>query len=216
MSKKLQNVKAVQQMLDGTHKFQTKKTMGFSDSETTAKKNERHDVGDVWEETDTSSGITYVIEQRDGFRIKKTKNSEVLQTVREELRSFPNCRKDICTCLGTHQLDKKMQKLHGMCFDCVIEMEHELKKSGKFEEYEQNKIRENKLAWLASAERDVAMLKEAYTQASQFVTNSEGEKEQWSARMTPEEFEETIQKQFDIFKEKFLNNLDNKETNENN
>lgn len=216
MSKKLQNVKAVQQMLDGTHKFQTKKTMGFSDSETTAKKNERHDVGDVWEETDTSSGITYIIEQRDGFRIKKTKSSDVLQTVREELRSFPNCRKETCTCLGTHHLDKKMQKIHGMCFDCTIEMEHELKKEGKFEEYEQNKIRENKLAWLASAERDVAMLKEAYTQASQFVTNSDGEKEQWSARMTPEEFEETIQKQFNIFKEKFLNNLDNKETNENN
>lgn len=216
MSKKLQNVKAIQQMLDGTHKFQTKKTMGFSDSESSAKKNERHDIGDVWEETDTSSGITYVIEQRDGFRIKKTKNSEVLQSIRDEIRSFPNCRKETCTCLGTHHLDKKMQKLHGMCFDCTIEMEHELKKEGKFEEYEQNKIRENKLAWLAAAERDVAMLKEAYTQASQFVTNSEGEKEQWSARMTPEEFEETIQKQFDIFKEKFLNNLDNKETNENN
>lgn len=216
MSKKLQNVKAIQQMLDGTHKFQTKKTMGFSDSESSAKKNERHDIGDVWEETDTSSGITYIIEQRDGFRIKKTKNSEVLQSIRDEIRSFPNCRKETCTCLGTHHLDKKMQKLHGMCFDCTIEMEHELKKEGKFEEYEQNKIRENKLAWLAAAERDVAMLKEAYTQASQFVTNSEGEKEQWSARMTPEEFEETIQKQFDIFKEKFLNNLDNKETNENN
>ena len=216
MSKKLQNVKAVQQMLDGTHKFQTKKTMGFSDSESAAKKNERHDIGDVWEETDASSGITYVIEQRDGFRIKKTKNSEVLQSIREEIRSFPNCRKESCTCLGTHRLDKKMQKIHGMCFDCVVEMEHELKTNNQFEEYEQNKVRENKLAWLASAERDVAMLKEAYTQASQFVTNSEGEKEQWSARMTPEEFEETIQKQFDIFKEKFLNNLDNKETNENN
>jgi hypothetical protein len=216
MSKKLQNVKAVQQMLDGTHKFQTKKTIGFSDSEKTAKKNERHDIGDVWEETDASSGITYIIEQRDGFRIKKTKNSEVLQTLREEIRSFPNCRKETCTCLGTHHLDKKMQKLHGMCFDCTIEMEHELKKEGKFEEYEQNKIRENKLAWLASAERDVEMLREAYTQASQFVTNSEGEKENWSARMTPEEFNETIQKQFDIFKEKFLNNLDNKENNENN
>jgi hypothetical protein len=216
MSKKLQNVKAVQQMLDGSHKFQTKKTVGFSDSEKTAKINERHGIGDVWEETDASSGITYIIEQREGFRIKKTKNSEALQSLREEIRSFPNCRKDVCTCLGTHRLDKKMQTLHGMCFDCTIEMEHELKTAGKFEEYEQSKIRENKLAWLAAAERDVEMLREAYTQASQFVTNSEGEKENWSARMTPDEFNETIQKQFDIFKEKFLNNLDNKENNENN
>jgi hypothetical protein len=94
-------------------------------------------------------------------------------------------------------------------------MEHELRKEGKFEEYERNKIRENKLAWLAAAERDVAMLKQAYTEASKFVTNSEGQKETWTARMTPEEFEETIQKQFDKFKENFLKNLD-KDTNETN
>jgi hypothetical protein len=109
-----------------------------------------------------------------------------------------------------------MRKVHGMCFDCTIDMEHELKKAGTYEEYEQNKIRENALAWLESAERDVKMLKDAYTTAAQFVTNSEGEQESWSAKMTPEEFEDTIQKQFDIFKENFLNKLNNKETNENN
>jgi len=213
MSKKLQNTKAVQQMLDGTHKFQTKKTVGFSDAKQVAKRNERHEVGDTWEETDSSTGITYIYEQRDGFRVKKTKASDALQSVREEIRAFPNCRKEICTCIGTHDLDQKMRKIHGMCFDCTIEMEHELKKEGKFEEYERSKIRENKLAWLAAAERDVAMLKQAYTQASNFVTNSEGQKETWTARMTPEEFDETIQKQFDKFKQEFLNNLD-KETDE--
>ena len=215
MSKKLQNVKAVQQMLDGTHKFQTKKTIGFSDAEDVAKKNAKHDVGDVWEETDSITGITYVIEQRDGFRIKKTKASDVLQTVREEIRSYPNCRKETCTCIKSTHLDEKMRKIHGMCFDCVIEMEHEFKKQGKYEEYEKNKIRENALAWLASAERDVNLLRETYTQASKFVTNSEGQLESWTARMTPEEFDETIQKQFNQFKEKFLKNL-NGETDETN
>ena len=215
MSKKLQNTKAIQQMLDGTHKFQTKKSVGFSDAEQVAKRNERHEVGDTWEETDSSTGITYIYEQRDGFRVKKTKASDALQSIREEIRAFPNCRKETCTCIGTHQLDQKMRKIHGMCFDCTIEMEHELKKEGKFEEYEQSKIRENKLAWLAAAERDVAMLKQVYTEASNFVTNSEGQQEAWTARMTAEEFDETIQKQFDKFKQDFLNNLD-KETDENN
>jgi hypothetical protein len=37
MSKKLQNIKAIQQMLDGSHKFQTKKTIGFSDAKDVAK-----------------------------------------------------------------------------------------------------------------------------------------------------------------------------------
>jgi len=215
MSKKLQNTKAIQQMLDGTHKFQTKKPVGFSDAEQVAKRNERHEVGDTWEEMDSGTGITYIYEQRDGFRVKKTKASDALQSIREEIRAFPNCRKETCTCIGTHHLDQKMRKIHGMCFDCTIEMEHELRKEGKFEEYEQSKIRENKLAWLAAAERDVAMLKQAYTQASKFVTNSEGQQEAWTARMTSEEFDETIQKQFDKFKQEFLNNLD-KETDENN
>lgn len=215
MSKKLQNVKAIQQMLDGTHKFQTKKAIGFSDAEKSAQKNQRHNVGDIWEETDSVSGITYVIEQHDGFRIKKTKFSDVLQTVRDDIRTFPQCRKETCTCLTANHLDEKMRKIHGMCFDCVIEMEHELKKAGKYEEYEQQKIRENALAWLESAERDVNLLRETYTRASEFVTNSEGEKEKWSARMSIEEFDATIQKQFDQFKEKFLNNL-NGEQNENN
>ena len=214
MSKKLQNVKAVQQMLDGSHKFQTKKTTGFSDAKLVAQKNERHEVGDTWEETD-STGNIFVIEQRDGFRIKKTKNSEIFQELRDDLKSFPNCRKETCTCAGTHPIDKKMQVIHKMCFDCVLEMEHELKKSGTFNEYEHNKVRENALAWLADAERDVAMLKQTYTQAAKFVTNSEGEIETWAAKMSPEEFEETVQAQFDIFKENFLKRL-NGETNENN
>ena len=211
MSKKLQNIKAVQEMIDGTHKFQTKKTTAFGD----AKSNESRLIGSVWEETDPVSGLTYVVEQHDGFRTKKPKNSSELQEVRDAVRSFPNCRKDTCTCVGTHPIDKKMQKIHGMCFDCTVDMEHELKKSGKYEEYEQQKIRENALAWLESAERDVAMLKQTYTAAAEFVTNSEGQIESWTAKMTPEEFEDTIQKQFNQFKENFLTKLNGK-TNENN
>jgi len=218
MSKKLQNIKAVQQMLDGTHKFQTKKTVGFSDADATAKRNERHEIGDVWEEADPTSGVIYVIEQRDGFRIRKSKNTDVFQSVRDEIRSFPNCRKETCTCIqknGTlHLLDEKMRKIHGMCFDCTIEMEHDLKTEGKYEEYEQNKIRENALAWLASAERDVELLKQTYTQAIGFVSNTDGAVENWSAKMTPEEFEEKIQKEFDKFKEDFLKKINREENND--
>jgi hypothetical protein len=215
MSKKLQNVKAVQQMLEGTHKFQTKKTVGFSDVETTAKQNEHHDVGDTWEEIDPTTGSTYVIEQHDGFRIKKSVNTDTLQQVRDEMLSFPNCRKETCTCLGVHQADIKMRKIHGMCLDCVVDMEHELKKSGKYEEYEQNKLRENALAWLASAERDVEMLKQTYTESNKFVSSTNGDVETWGAKMTPEEFNNTVQLQFDKFKQEFLNNL-NKNNNETN
>ena len=103
-----------------------------------------------------------------------------------------------------------------MCFDCTIDMEHEMKKSGTYAEYEQQKIRENALAWLESAERDVNMLKQTYTQASQFVSSTNGDVESWGEKMSPEEFEETVQAQFNKFKEDFLNNLNKETENENN
>lgn len=216
MSNKLQNIKALQEMLEGRHKFQTKKTVGFSDAADTAKRSEHHEIGDVWQETD-ASGITYIVEQRDGFRIRKTLNTDTMQQIRDDLRIFKNCRKNKCTCAGTHPLDQKMKKIHDMCFDCVIEMEHEMKKDGTFDTYATNKVRENALAWLRDAERDVVLLKQAYTQASQFVTNADGEIETWSAKMTTEQFEEQIQKQFDEFKQNFLNKLNGvTQTNENN
>jgi len=211
---KLQNIKAIQQMLEGNHKFQSKKTIGFSDAKDAARKSERHEIGDIWEETDPAGNI-WVMEQKDGYRVRKTKNAEVFQEIRDSLRSFPNCRKETCTCLAPKPLDETMRKANGMCFDCTIEMEHDLKKQGKFEEYEKNRIRENALAWLRNAEQDVEMLKQTYTQATDFILNSEGEKETYAARMTSEEFKEKVEAEFAKFKEDFLKRLDG-EDNENN
>ena len=204
MSGKLQNIKAVKQMLEGTHKFQTKKTHGFTDAKQKAEKNQKREVGDIWEEK--IGNTIYTIEQKEGFRVKRPKNA-VAQEVRQYLNSYPNCRKECCKTSYNH-LDKKMRRIHGMCYDCVIEMEHELRKEGKYEEYEQEKIRNNKLAWLKKAEEDVKALKKAYTESQQYVTNSDGLMETWAAQMTPEEFEEKVQKEFDEFKLKFLENMD--------
>lgn len=206
MSKKLQNIKAVKEMIAGTHKFQTKKTIGFSDAKQKAEKNKRRNIGDVWEEK--IGNTLYRIEQCNGFRVKKPANS-VAKEVREHLNSYPNCQKDCCKTSYNH-LDKKMQIIHGMCYDCVIDMEHELRKQGKYEEYEQKKIQDNAEAWLKRAEEDVKALKIAYTEQQQYVTNSDGLMETWDAQMTPDEFEKKVEVQFTKFKENFLENL-NKE-----
>ena len=210
---KLQNIKAVQQMIDGTHKFQTKKSVGFSDAEATKKRNDHHDIGDIWEDADANGNIT-IVEQFDGFRTRKTKNSQVLGEVREELKSYANCPKDTCTCDPNYYLNQKMRAIHGMCFDCVIDMEHELKKTGQFEEYANKKLEANAMAWLKKAEHDVVMLRDAYTKASELVINGDGETETWAAKMTPEEFEEKIIKGFESYKIDFLDKLNNAVTRE--
>ena len=204
MSKKLQNIKAVKQMLDGTHKFQTKKTHGFTDAKQKADKNQKREVGEIWEEK--IGNTVYLIEQKKGFRVKQPKNS-VAREVRDYLNSYPNCRKECCKTSYNH-LDAKMRLLHGMCYDCVIEMEHEFRKQGTYEEYEQKRIRNNKLAWLKKAEQDVEALKKAYTESKQYVTNADGQLETWNAQMSVEEFEEKVEKEFEQFKLKFLENID--------
>jgi hypothetical protein len=215
---KLQNIKALEKMIDGTHKFQTKKTIGFTDANATKQRNEKHDIGDIWEDVDENGNI-YTVEQFDGFRTRKPKNSQILSEVREELKTFSNCPKEICTCDPTYHLNKKMRAIHGMGLDCVIDMEHELKKQGKFEDYAQEKVRANALAWLKKAEQDVNMLKDAYTTASKLVINGDGDTETYAAQMTPEEFEEKVVKGFEEYKTNFLNKLNkhtNGEPNENN
>jgi hypothetical protein len=210
MAKKLQNVKAVQKMLDGTHAFQTKRTHGFSDAKQKAEKNKKREIGEIWEEK--INGTIYTIEQQNGFRVKKPKNS-VANEIRDYLKSYPNCKKDCCkTEFGA--VDEKMRVIHGMCLDCVIDMEHELKKQGKYEEYERKKMTENAMSWLKRAEQDIEILKKAYTEASSNVMNADGLLEHWSAKMTQEEFDEKIQNGFNEFKEKFLNNINTKEKND--
>ena len=59
MSNKLQNTKAIQEMMSGTHKSQTRKSYGFNKTVT-----EKHAVGDVWTETD-AKGTVWRIEQKD-------------------------------------------------------------------------------------------------------------------------------------------------------
>ena len=47
-----------------------------------------------------------------------------------------------------HRNDDKMYRLNGQCFDCQIKFEHQLRLEGKFEEWEEKRVLNNKLAWL--------------------------------------------------------------------
>jgi hypothetical protein len=203
MSKKLQNIKAVNQMLTGEHKFQNKTIIGFND--TLHVKNRF--VGETWKEIDPKTGIIYLFEQKDGYVMKTKNGSDQLQTVRDELDTFSNCPKETCTCITPNHLDRKMRALHNMCYDCVVEMEHELRLHGKFNKYAINRMKQNALAWLERAEKDIELLKQSYTMSYQVLTNSDGQLETLDAKMTPQEFEETVEREFKQYKEKFLSQL---------
>ena len=195
MSNKLKNVKAVKEMLSGEHKTQTKKTISFTD-----KVIERKEVGETW--TD-DKGQKW--EQRNGYKVKVGK----LSKLREELKSFPNCNKETCTCIEPGQADLKMKAIHGMCLNCVVEMEHKLKLNGEYDEYERKKMLANAEAWLKQAELEKEVLKT--TLKASFV-NEDGSIEKWKEGMTEDELMEKIDKEFETFRENFIGKLKNEQS----
>tara|TARA_R100000030_G_scaffold55259_3_gene41608 strand:+ start:2729 stop:3322 length:594 start_codon:yes stop_codon:yes gene_type:complete len=195
MSNKLKNVKAVKEMLGGEHKTQTKKTVSFAD-----KVIERREVGETW--TD-DKGQKW--EQRNGYKVKVGK----LSKLREELKSFPNCNKETCTCIEPGQADLKMKAIHGMCLNCVVEMEHKLKLNGEYDEYERKKMLANAEAWLKQAELEKEVLKT--TLKASFV-NEDGSIEKWKEGMTEDELMEKIDKEFETFRENFIGKLKNEQS----
>ena len=187
---KLKNIAAIKEMLQGTHKFQTKTTVGFSD----VKPLEEHKVGDVWTDTDGNEW-----EQKNGYKIKKGK----LDELRQELNTFTKCPKEKCTCIDPSRADLKMKSIHGMCLDCVVDMEHNLRLDGKYEEYEQNKLKRNVIAWLKDTEKEVAELKIAIRKAPEFVF-TDGRIDKWVNNYDPDIMEQNIDSQYNTLKQQLF------------
>lgn len=194
---KLQNIKAIKQMLDGTHRTQTRNTIAFSDKNLDSVK---RNVGEVW--TD-ENGVEW--EQRNGFKIKKGKLDEIRSLIAAN-KTPSHCPK--CKQAMTKRLDAKFWKLDGHCFDCQVDFEHNLRIEGKYEEYEKQRILKNAEAWLKDAEQEAKELADAFRNPLTFA-NSDGTIEKWSGGMTGDELAEKIEKEFEQFKDNFINKLKN-------
>lgn len=190
---KLRNLDAIKQMLQGNHKFQTKTTVSFSDIKPAESKRE---VGEVWTDSEGNEW-----EQRKGYKIRKG----VFDELRAELNSFPKCKKETCTCIKPNRLDLKMRIIHGMCFDCVVEMEHDLRLEGKYEDYEKNKMKQNAMAWLRDSEQEVEALKIAVTKAPEMV-NVDGSTSKWELGYDPKQMTDSIDEQYDSIRKKIFDN----------
>ena len=193
MSKKLKNVKAVKEMIAGTHKSQTKTTIGFGETKTVVKR----EVGERW--TDDNGNVW---EQRKGYKVKLGK----LSKLRDELAKFPNCKKGCNSYLNPNRNDMKMRAIHGMCFDCVIEMEHKHRVNGTYKEYEKNKMLANMKSWFKQAEIEKEALKAGLK--AKFV-NEDGSFEEWNG-MSWDEMEEKIENEFRIFKENYIQKVESR------
>lgn len=125
---------------------------------------EDHKEGDVWEER----GKTWTI--KGGIKQTVTKLDSI-----KKIAIMPICCPKCNNPMKLDNLNKKMYSVHGHCFDCTIKMEHELRKAGKFEEYEKQQQIANKDSLLSDIE---AVIDSWYEEKDSYVTE-DGDVQSW-------------------------------------
>jgi hypothetical protein len=210
---KLKNIKAINEMLAGTHRTQTRTTIGFSDVAATAERNKKREVGEIWEVKDIHGNSTWY-EQFEGYRVKTNVHPSVnkmMQDTRTWLRSFPNCPKEQCTCHNPTRLDEKFRIIAGMCEECLISYETSLKIKGKFNEYALNKMKANAESFFKQADVEVEVLKREIMNIN-FAgdeTDNNNVVEKWSFQ-DPESYKKMIDEQYAEFKKRTLEQFETK------
>lgn len=98
---------------------------------TSEKKHVKHVEGDVWEER----GRLWTI--KDGIKRTVSKMEEARKDILVPL-ACPKCG----SAMKGH-LDKQFWAISKSCFNCLVDIEHEIRKAGKWEEYEKKKVLAN-------------------------------------------------------------------------
>jgi len=163
------DVERLRNLVQGKYGEKTRSSVGFSQKE------QFYEEGDVWE----IDGRTWTI--KDGVRQNITKFDKAKKAHAMPLLC-PNCGK-----VMKHRNDKTFYKLHKKCFNCVIDMEHELRKEGKWEEYQiniknneiDNKIKEFKV-WI----------KERLHEGNDSFVSEDGDIEKWVGKLDESKVEE--------------------------
>jgi|TARA_Y100000310_G_scaffold55544_1_gene50907 ribosomal protein L37AE/L43A len=70
----------------------------------------------------------------------------------------PECEK-----VMKKKLDTKMWYLYNQCFDCQVTEENKLRIAGIYDEWEQEKLTKNKLAWITDRKQEILEFKEQKT-----------------------------------------------------
>ena len=105
------------------------------------------------------------------------KMTEIMQDVRMPLF----CKE--CNKVMKKRLDDKMWRLYGHCFDCQIKIENKLRIEDKYEEWQEKKIKQNKISFLKDSIEQIKEWKDM--KAPEWFNNvginyPELEKEKWN------------------------------------
>ena len=165
MSNKLQNIKAIKQLLAGEHKSQKRTTTYFGNTNQEIQKDEileTFENGDpkVWIET-KPNGTKMKVTQHDGFKTREPENS-ITEQIRDMLSvpdKCPECDKEMRD--HEQRLNFKFYFMRGKCFECVLKEERRIKHKGQeaWQEYQNKIMKANAESWFKDTDKEVEILK---------------------------------------------------------
>ena len=119
-----------------------------------------------------------------GYEGKKQESGDQisrLSDIMKEARMPMFCPK--CDVIMKKRLDNKMWLMFGHCFDCQIKIENKLRIEGKYEEWKEKKLKQNKISFLKDSIEQIKEWKDM--KAPEWFNNvginyPELEKEKWN------------------------------------
>ena len=175
------DIKRMRNIISGKNNDKTTDYVGYS------KKSEFHKEGDVWEDGDKTWTI------KDG--VKQSISS--LEHLRNEIVTplfCPNCKK-----IMNKRNDKTFYKTHRICFDCVVEMEHNIRKEGRWEEYQKD-IKNSEID--RHIEEFKTFIEEQRNKSGKDFVTEDGDVERWIGKIDQERVDDYVKETVD-----FLENL---------
>lgn len=196
MTQRLQNIKAISEMLRGEHRTQTASTLGWDDSTRKKEMAKIRKIGEEWEEYDKNGKVVCIWVQKDGYRIKKPPSYKIIKELKEYLNSYPNCLPDCSTEVKT-RLDERFRAKFGRCADCQFRIENRIKLSGNWRQYEMEQMKQNALAFFEQADKEIKIVAQQLREGVNFA-NSDGNMEEWSGDV---EIANQIESEYEQYKQ---------------
>ena len=175
------DVNRIRNLVQGKHGDKTTQSIGYS------KPQEFHKEGDVWE----SNGQTWTI--KNGIKQNITKLDKAKKAHKAPL-FCPECKK-----LMKKKYDPDYYKIHSKCFDCVIDMEHEIRKQGKWEEY-QKQIHNADIDGIITDYK--TFVEAALNESNQSFITEAGDVENWVGGINKERAKESLEKGIEYLESK--------------
>ena len=89
-----------------------------------------------------------------------------------------------CDKVMNKRLDDKMYRLYSHCFDCQLKVENKMRIEGTYDDWENKKVKANKLAWITEQKEQIKQFKNQKTPEFLQQVRPDGysvDKEKWGA-----------------------------------